>query len=82
MAWSLICIYFSLGSLSQTWVVYMDRKEVEFNLIYQLLVSNGYTAIHNINFMAFDTWNLGVSMNLFTDKNIHSSLCSHVIGAS
>ena len=42
-------------SLSQTWVEYMDEKEVEFNLICQLLVSSGYTAIHNINFMGFDT---------------------------
>lgn len=59
---------FSSVSLSQTWVEYMDGKEVEFNLIYQLLVSNGYTVIHNINFMAFDTLNkecisLGVVMN-------------------
>ena len=52
---SYLMYIFPCVSLSQTWVVYMDEKEVEFNLICQLLVSSGYTAIHNINFMAFDT---------------------------
>ena len=66
----LFCFIYFLVSPFQTWVVYMDGKEVEFNLIYQLLVSNAYTAIHNINFTAFETWN-----NQHIDQRVPITLC-------
>ena len=63
-------VHIFLVSPFQTWVVYMDGKEVEFNLIYQLLVSNAYTAIHNINFTAFETWN-----NQHINQGVPITLC-------